>query len=116
LSAPFAGMKALLTPRYEVGECFQLPVIGTNRVQEFGLLADVAPRGGVAVLDVWEAVERLGGALPEPALRTLTVGNSSNVGYLLAGSGGNRAAVSYSLGQPRFLPRAGAGREPGHGE
>ncbi|MBN2451477.1 MAG: hypothetical protein JXR77_13885 [Lentisphaeria bacterium] len=109
--APLAGMKAFLTPCSERGECFQLQTIPEGVVKRQRCLAEVQPGDGGIRIDLVACLERL----QRPAwsgrlalnLTSLTVGNSSNEGYLLAGAGGNKAGRFYLVGTPVFAPRHG---------
>jgi hypothetical protein len=100
--APLGATKALLTPESEKGECFQLGDLPTPMLeQRFGLGAAV-PEAGLLRVDLGarlQAVERPPTAL---ALTALTLGNTSNAGYLLAGHGGNPAGAWYAVGVPAF--------------
>jgi hypothetical protein len=106
VNAPTDGMKAVLTPEFERGECFQLPVMSPDRVAQV-LLADAPPVNGVIRLDLLRCLEPRGVTGTPVALETLTVGNTSNTGYLLAGHGGtNPAGAVIRLGTPTFAAAA----------
>jgi hypothetical protein len=95
-------MKAFLVPGSERGECFQLKVIPEWKVRTRHCLAELAGDDGLLQLDVFEALRKLRGGPTEPLLTCLTVGNSSNADYLMAGCGGNAAGSTYSVGAPCF--------------
>jgi len=102
LGAPLSGMKALLVPEAERGECFKIPVLDDDLVRKKHLLATAVPADGRIQLDLLECWTKL--ALPaEPILSSLTIGNSSNADYLLAGRGGNRSGGTYAVGTPQFI-------------
>ena len=106
LTGPLDGMKSLLTPDFERGECFQLPDLRAEYVSTAKLLGQCTLGQGVARIDLREGLERL--RLPPDAavLSMVTLGNTSNDGYLLAGNGANQAGSSFAVGTPRFLPPA----------
>ncbi|MBN2451810.1 MAG: hypothetical protein JXR77_15585 [Lentisphaeria bacterium] len=102
---PLAGMKAFLVPGSERGECFQLPVLPESTVRSHSCLAEVSGDEPLLRLDLLEALQRLGRGSVTPGLTCLTVGNSSNAGYLMAGNGGNPAGSTYRVGMPVFRKR-----------
>jgi hypothetical protein len=101
---PLTDTKAFLVPGSEKGECFRLEVIPESVIRATHCLAELPADQESLHLDLLGALQKLNGAAVEPILTCLTVGNSSNAGYLLAGSGGNAAGSSYSLGPPTFSP------------
>ena len=103
--APLAGMKALLTPEFERGECFQLRTIPEAEIRRSRCLAEVPAHGDVVRIDLLERIDSLPGVRPTPTLTSLTVGNSSNEDYLLAGRGRNMAGSYYLVGEPAFIAR-----------
>ena len=100
--SPLAGIKAFLVPGSERGECFQLRTLPEREVRANHCLAEPPDDGEQLQLDLLAALRRLSGDSVEPFLTCLTVGNSSNAGYLQAGCGGNSAGTTYSIGRPRF--------------
>lgn len=113
ISAPVTDMKALLTPEYERGECFQLPVIPAARVASHHLLGKASPGSGAVNVHLADAITDLKAPPRDMQLTHLTVGNSSNTRYLLAGAGGtNAAGCVYMLGQPAFLPETSDAETP----
>ena len=120
LNAPIAGCKALLTTEFEPisdptlttmddlyedmlqTETFQRKPIPKAVMKRERLLASLPRTESLLRLNVAEALKRLkhkGLGL----VRSITIGNSSNQGYLQAGIGGNHSGVTYSLGKPKFV-------------
>jgi hypothetical protein len=99
---PLAGIKAFLVPGSEKGECFRLDAIPEAEVRARCCLAEVPAGEESLQLDLLKALRTLTGNSVEPILTCMTVGNSSNAGYLMAGGGGNEAGRSYSIGPPTF--------------
>ena len=99
---PLADTKAFLVPGSEKGECFRLEVIPEPVVRARYCLAEVPAGQEVLQVDLLGALRKLASDAVEPILTCLTVGNSSNAAYLLAGGGGNEAGSSYSIGTPTF--------------
>ena len=104
LTAPLTEMKALLTPQFEKGECFQLSTLWETDVKRRYLLGEISQREGTIRLNLLENLRRLAGESAKPLLRSLTVGNSSNADYLLAGNRMNQAGAWYEVGIPAFRP------------
>jgi len=106
ISAPLSGMKALLTPEFERGECFRLPVMPEAAVRERYLLGEAATADGHLRFDLGKALQDKGIQLPHLRLTVLTLGNTSNTGYRLAGGEGcNPAGAFVEVGEPRLLGR-----------
>lgn len=103
--SPLDGMKAFIVPGSETGECFQLNVMPEAAVRARHCLAEVTPGSGQVSLDLLEALRKLSVGDVEPVLTCLTVGNSSNTDYLMAGGGWNVAGTSYRVGEPVFSER-----------
>ena len=103
LNAPTEGMKSLLTPEFEKGECFQLPDLSEFRLNLRHLLGTAGTEDGVLRVNLAQSLAKLRQPHPEPSLTAITLGNTSNKGYLLAGSKGrNVAGSSYQVGVPKF--------------
>ena len=100
--SPLAGIKAFLVPGSEKGECFQLQPLPESTVRARHCLAEVPAPEGALRIDLLAALRKLVGERVEPVLTCLTVGNSSNSRYLMAGNGANVAGSTYSVGPPRF--------------
>ena len=125
-------MKALLTPEFERAECFQLRTISEAEIRRSCCLAEVPAGREIVRIDLLERlrskaglrsasvltaqtvipggdwfgrVRSAEGARPASQLTSLTIGNSSNEGYLLAGNGRNSAGSHYLVGSPRFAAR-----------
>ncbi len=101
---PLGATKALLTPEAERGECFQLPDIPVRQLERWNLLGTALPEKGVLRADLAGRLAALGRPPSRLLLSAITIGNSSNEGYLLAGRGGNEAGAWYSVGVPAFRP------------
>lgn len=99
---PLTGIKAFLVPVSEKGECFQIPTIPETVVRSRYCLAELPANTGTVQLDLLEALRNLAGESVKPVLSCLTIGNSSNADYLLAGHGGNAAGSTYTIAPPRF--------------
>jgi hypothetical protein len=102
--APLAEMKSLLTPEFEKGECFRIPTIPVERVRDSMCLGNVKPENGIVRMNLPAALQKLNRVPSQPLLTVMTLGNTSNGDYLMAGNGGNRTAASYRVGNPRFSP------------
>jgi len=102
---PLAEMKSLLTPEFERGECFRLRTIPEAEIKRSHCLAEAPADGDVLRIDLLERIGSLPGVRPEPVLTSLTIGNSSNEDYLLAGSVRNTAGSYYLVDVPRFVAR-----------
>ncbi|MBT3380207.1 MAG: hypothetical protein HN742_43275 [Lentisphaerae bacterium] len=100
--SPLEGMKAFLVPGSETGECFQLRPISESTVRRRHLLAELPGDVALLELNLLKAFRELAGAGVEPLLTCLTIGNSSNAGYLMGGNGANEADSAYQVGAPTF--------------
>lgn len=104
VTAPLDGMKALLTPEFERGECFRLPTLDEETLRQRYLVHEITFAEGRLHGDLGRGIARLRqGKAAEARILSLTLGNSSNQDYLLAGWQRNRAGSRFSVGQPRFL-------------
>lgn len=101
--APLSGMKTILTPEYEAGECFRLPDLKVAKLERTCLLGEIPRNTGLVRMNLLERLSELEDSPDEPLLEMITVGNSSNEQYLMAGNGRNRAGDSFSVGLPVFL-------------
>ena len=103
IHAPLTGMKSLLTPEYEKGECFQLRTKSMNRIKSRDLLLSIRPRNGIIKLDLGTALREFGVYHPKLMLQSITLGNTSNDDYMLAGgTNHNQAEAHFLVGTPRF--------------
>ncbi len=100
-TGPLAVTKSLLTPEFERGEQFQRSVWPLESIKAERLLGKVKADGLVQV-NLLELLRNLGVDDPELRIAEITVGNTSNAGYLLAGHGGNQAGAGFLLGTPEF--------------
>ncbi|NQT19805.1 MAG: hypothetical protein HQ592_08870 [Planctomycetes bacterium] len=101
ISAPVQEMEYLLTPAAENVPSLGRPVIRGDALDAI-LLAEAAPHNGLLRVDLGGHLRRK--EIPIEGVRqiTLTIGNSSNAGYLLAGFGGNHAGTTYCAGKPKW--------------
>ncbi|MBT3378268.1 MAG: hypothetical protein HN742_38450 [Lentisphaerae bacterium] len=99
LQAPVQGLRYLLTPEFEKREpvaIYRQLEFTEAQMQEF-----VVPgrhNSTQVSIDLRGIVRQRKGY----RLQSITVGNSSNNGYLLLGAGGNDAGESYVVGQPKL--------------
>jgi hypothetical protein len=103
---PLRATKALLVPESEKGECFQLPDLPMPALERRYGLGTAVPEDGLLRLDLGARLRALERPPPALTLSSITIGNSSNAGYLLAGHGGNQAGAWYAVGVPEFRPAA----------
>jgi len=110
ISAPLET-KALLTPEYERGECFRIPLLTEQTVRQGMLLAAAVPNQQqilrINLLQALQALQKRRGSdvvatEATAQLISLTLGNSSNANYMLAGSGQGHVGGSYIVGTPAF--------------
>ncbi len=101
ISAPLAATKSLLTPTFEKGECFQLPVL--DPAAGTWVLGQGELEQNLLRVDLGRLLEAKGVPAKARQLRSLTLGNTSNHDYLLAGGGNrNQAGQTWQVGEPRF--------------
>lgn len=102
--APLSGMKTLLTPEFEHGKCFRLPTLTEKQIRESYCLGECSSEGGLLRVNLLNGLRNLTAlSLEEPILTSLTLGNTSNEDYLLAGNRRNMAGCYYLVGKPSFL-------------
>ncbi|NQZ68895.1 MAG: hypothetical protein HRT89_12590, partial [Lentisphaeria bacterium] len=99
LTAPLAKAKSLLSSEFEQGEQFRIPNL-ENSFMSSRLLAK--HQGDMIRFNLYKRLKQMGHT-GDFKLHSITVGNTSNKDYLLAGNGGNNAGSQYGLGRPRFL-------------
>lgn len=104
LNGPLERVKSLLTPQYQRGEQFRVPVIAPETLHKRHVLARI-PAGEPVRVDLLEALRRTGYTGSVTTLTSITIGNTSNRDYLVAGNGGNRAGTGFTVGTPAFRPR-----------
>lgn len=104
LTGPLEATKSLLTVRYEKGEQFRIADIARERLAARCLTASCPP-GGTIRCDLLKNLVNLRLASKGLELRSIAIGNTSNHGYLLAGSGGNTGGMVYEVGTPVLLGR-----------
>jgi len=106
LTAPISEMKALLAPEFEKGECFKIPTIDEAVILQTRYLRNARLTHNLLTVDFAAALEETGEKPETLELRSITIGNSSNQGYLLAGANGRNAAGAwYEVGVPTFRTR-----------
>ncbi|OVE81296.1 hypothetical protein BVY04_03540 [bacterium M21] len=102
---PVTRMKSLLTSQFERGEQFQREPWDLQTLKNKYML----PRQTVTNhlrLNLLRALADMGISRKEALLSEISVGNTSNADYLLAGNNANQAGAYYDLGEPEFLPAA----------
>ncbi|MFW5893757.1 MAG: hypothetical protein ACOCUY_01310 [Verrucomicrobiota bacterium] len=104
INAPTSGIKALLTPEFEVGECFRLQQISSERMNSTYRLANAEQANEMLRVNLLDALRNLDIDNAGDTVVSLTLGNASNSNYLKAGNGGNTAGTHYTVGTPRFVP------------
>jgi len=105
INAPVSGMKSLLTPDYERGECFRVPLIDESTVRTAHRLGEAQPLDGIVRIDLRDRINRMTNSPTELALTAMTLGNTSNDDYLLVGGTNGRANTAGPLmrvGTPTF--------------
>jgi hypothetical protein len=102
VNGPLGDMKALLTPDFEKGECFRLPTLSEADVRHRYLISESTYEKGILRCELRRGIARLRGTTADVRILSLTLGNSSNAGYLLAGTGKNMAGAWFTVGRPRF--------------
>ena len=103
VTAPIAGMKALLTPDFEKGECFRLPTLHESTVRQRYLISESTFADGVLRCELGRGIARLRGTATGVQILSLTLGNSSNQDYLLAAATANQADRRFTVGEPQFV-------------
>jgi len=101
ISSPLRKMEYLLTPSADKAFRFGRPVIGGAHLNAI-FLGDAIPHEGVLRFDLGGALKRKNAATQGLKQITLTIGNSSNAGYLLAGFWGNHSGSTYCVGDPKW--------------
>ena len=101
ISGPVREMEHLLTPTAEMVPVLGRPVL-RNAALDAVLLGKAAPSGGVLRIDLGGMLMKRGVPITGTRQIALTIGNTSNAGYLLAGFGGNHAGTTYCAGRPKW--------------
>ncbi len=102
VAGPVAGTSWLLTPSAERGLQYGRREYRGRWLKHL-YLGDVAVQDDLLRLDLGQLLESRGLRSRGPRSIVLTLGNSSNQDYLMAGLGGNRAGATYWVGEPRWL-------------
>ena len=105
ISAPVSGMKSFLTPAYERGECFRVPLLEESAVSTAHHLGRTQPVNGSVRIDLLDRIGRMTNRSEELVLAAVTLGNTSNDGYLLVGGAdgaANNSGLLMRVGTPTF--------------
>ena len=102
IGAPVTWTPFALVPGPHLHGGFTRTMLGRHDVEQM-LLGEAAPVNGVLRLDLAALLKSKGISLPEPGVIVMTVGNSSNKGYLMAGFGGNHSGAHYAVGKPAWI-------------
>jgi hypothetical protein len=94
-------MKSLLTPKYERGECFRIPVLKEKDLQKRILVETAKVGGGELKVNLAMALAPLKPGKTTLLLTNLTLGTTDNENYALAGSG-DGPGLGYVVGVPAF--------------
>ncbi|MFZ2655310.1 MAG: DUF6250 domain-containing protein [Victivallales bacterium] len=106
INAPLTEMKALLTPEFEHGECFRLPVIPETTIRQRYWLGKTEIKGGILRIDLGAALDGKNIDPSQRQLTVLTLGNTSNDNYRLGGGEScNPAGASFEAGTPKLVKR-----------
>ena len=101
IAAPLEGMEYLLGPAADKAFPYGRPVLKGRTLARVHL-ADREPDDGILRVNVGGMLKEKGISVGGTSPIALTVGNSSNQGYLLAGFTGNHAGTSYWIGAPTW--------------
>jgi len=102
INAPVTWMPFPLVPGPHRNGGFTRDMLGRHQVESM-LLGQASPANGVLRVNMAELLRRKGQAVPGRGVIVMTIGNSSNKGYLMAGFGGNHAGATYTVGKPSWL-------------
>ena len=105
ITAPVELMDWLLGPASDAAFPFGRPAIQGPALDGI-LIGEAKPQAGVLRVDVGGLLKKKGANYAGVRPVFLTIGNSSNAGYLLAGFGGNHAGTKYWVGPPRWSEAA----------
>jgi len=101
ITAPLADMEYVLVPSADAAYPFGRPVIEGGALDRI-VLGKAVPQNGLLRVNIGEMLKARGVPINGVKQISLTLGNSSNADYLLAGFGGNRSGTTYTLGQPKW--------------
>jgi len=105
MTAPVEQMCFVLGPGSDAAFPFGRPTIAGPGLDAI-VLGEARPQGGILRVDLGAMLKKKGIGLGGQKQIFLTVGNTSNSGYLLAGFGGNHAGTKYWVGQPKWYEGA----------
>jgi hypothetical protein len=102
ISAPTARTRQVLAPLWDGMEDkdFFWRLYNHRQLEKWHVLPPARPRGEILEVNLMKALEER--AKNGAVLRSLTIGNTSNEDYLLAGFGGNGPGASYRVGTPQW--------------
>jgi len=103
ITAPRGDMEFLLVPSADAAYPFGRAIIPAPSVEPV-VLAEALPTDGLLRLNLGKLLAAKGVGTVGVRRIALTIGNSSNTGYLMAGFGGNHAGATYVAGKPRWKP------------
>jgi len=103
ITAPVTDMEYMLVPSADSAYPFGRHVIEGAALDRI-VLGKAEPADGMLRIDLGRMLSAKGVAIAGMKQISLTLGNSSNTGYLLAGFGGNQSGTTYTAGQPRWIP------------
>ena len=101
ISAPVTWMPFPLVPGPHENGGFTRTMLSRQEVEHM-LLGEASPVNGVLRVNLAELLKPKGHQYDKAGIIVVTIGNSSNKGYLMAGFGGNRAGASYAVGKPKW--------------
>jgi len=105
MTAPVEKMDFMLGPASDAAYPFGRPTIAGPTLDAL-VLGEARPQGGILRVDLGAMLKKKGVGLGGQKQIFLTIGNTSNSDYLLAGFGGNHAGTKYWVGQPKWYEGA----------
>lgn len=108
---PISNLKGMLTPVQETADRFRGGTYSEVDVRRDWLLHEQTPAAELLQVNLLELLREDDKADGPLLLQSVTLGNTSNTNYLLAGNGGNRAGSFYLVGIP--VMRAASVANPG---
>ena len=105
VTAPVEQMGFVLGPSSGVAFPFGRTTLSGPALDAI-VLGEARPQTGILRVDLGEMLKKKGIGLGGQKQIFLTIGNTSNAGYLLAGFGGNHAGTKYWVGQPKWYEGA----------
>jgi hypothetical protein len=102
LTSPLSKMRGMPTPAFDLKESYHSNYLPESLLKR-RRLTHFAHKNGRLFVNLKRSLSDLGVALDRAMLESLTIGNSSNAGYLMAGAWGNTTASSYAVGTPELI-------------